>query len=157
MPTIAVHRLCDIDDASLRVLQEIQMLRDRIRRRAYDFYEARDAADGDSVDDWLRAEREICWVPQEDLQETDRTVHVIIGVSGLADEKIEVTLLPEMLLLRGASEDESDRQRGADSLGSESIVLFRQIFFPSPVHTESAVVRLEEGQLRVSAAKAEPA
>jgi len=32
---------------------------DRIRRRAYDLYEQRGRADGNDMDDWLRAEAEL--------------------------------------------------------------------------------------------------
>src|SRR5579863_9009458 len=100
MPTIAVQRLREVDDASLHLLQEIQTLRDAICRNAYDYYQARGATDGNSLDDWLRAEREMCWAPQEELHETDGAVHVMIGVSGVGDQTLKVTLLPEMIILR---------------------------------------------------------
>lgn len=150
MPTIRVQKLCELDDEDSRLLQEIH---DEISRRAYDVYEHRDATYGSSVDDWLRAEREVCWVPQEELEETDRAVHMKIGVSGIGEETIEVTLVPEMIILRGASEDRSD----ADSYEPRPKVLFRRIVFPSQIHTESAVVRLEADLLIVSAAKVEQA
>jgi hypothetical protein len=34
-------------------------LRDMIARRAYELYEERGCADGDDLDDWLRAEAEV--------------------------------------------------------------------------------------------------
>lgn len=155
MPALTVHKLCEIDRESLHLLEEFERLRDRIRRRAYEFYEARANQDGSCVDDWLRAEQEICWMPQEDFEETDRAVHVVIDVRGVVHEMIEVTLMPEMLILRGASENEI--QRGAESHESRSGALLRQICFPSRIHTESAVVRLEADQLKVLAAKVESA
>ena len=154
MPTITVQKLSELDDEDSRLLQEIH---DRISRRAYDVYEHRDATHGSSVDDWLRAEREVCWVPQEELRETDRAVHVKIGVSGVGEETIEVTLVPEMIILRGVSENGSDAQYGADSYEHSPKILFRRIVFPSQIHTESAVVRLEADLLIVSAAKVDQA
>lgn len=153
MPMISVHKLREPDDRSLRLLEEIQTLRDRTSRRAYEFYQSRADSDGSSVDDWLRAERELSWVPQEELWETDRAVYASIGLSGVADELIEVTLLPEMVILRGAG----DAQGGEDSNEPRSNVLFRRIVFPSQIHAESAVIRLEDDLLCVSAAKVEPA
>lgn len=147
---IAVQRLCEADDTSLRLLQEIQALRDAISRKAYDFYQARGATDGGPLDDWLRAEREVCWTTQEELHETDRAVHVMIGVSGVADQTIQVTLLPEMIILRGA-------QDGTDAHDSRLKVLLHQIVLPSQVDTESAVIQLDSDLLRVSAAKVESA
>lgn len=34
-------------------------LEDEVRRRAYELYEGRGGADGNEVDDWVRAEREV--------------------------------------------------------------------------------------------------
>jgi len=96
-------------------------------------------------------------VPQEELQETDRAVYVEIGVSDVPDQTIKVTLLPEMIILRGASENQRQAQVGTDSNESRSKVLFHWIVFPSQIDTESAVIRLEEDRLRVSAAKVESA
>jgi HSP20 family molecular chaperone IbpA len=155
VPMISVHRLREGDGVNFRLPQEIQMLHDRISRRAYDLYEARRAADGSPVNDWLRAEREVCWVPQVELQETDRAFHLMIRLSDVADERIEVNVLPEMIVLRSASENESGAQCGADLCQSEPKLLFGWIVFPSQIHAESAVIRLEDDLLRVSAAKLE--
>jgi len=155
VPMIAVQRLCEADDTSLRLLQEIQTLREKISRKAYDLYQARGASNGRSLDDWLQAEREVCWAPQEELHETDRAVHVMIGVSDVADQTIKVTLLPEMIILRGASEDQGGAQDRADSNESRRKALLHQIVLPSQIDTESAVIQLEADLLRVSAAKVE--
>ena len=156
VPTISIHKLCEPNAAALRSLQEIRALRDKISRRAYDLYQTRGASPGSSVDDWLRAEREVCWVPpQEELQETDRAIHLRIGMADVPEESVEVTLLPEMVILRGAKESESGGACAADSCPSGPKVLVRQIVFPSQIHTESAVIRLEAGRLHVSAAKME--
>ena len=157
MATINVHRLGEIDDAALRLQAQIDTLEDRIRRRAYDFGQGRSAADGGPVDDWLRAEREVCWVPRAELRETDLAIHLMIELSGVADESIEVTLLSDMVILRGASTDENDLQRPAPSCESAPRLLFRRIVLPSQVHAESSVVRLEDNLLKLSAAKVDPA
>lgn len=156
MPKISVRKLGEFDAAALRSLQEIQTLRDRISRRAYDLYQTRGGSHGNSLDDWLRAEREVCWLPpQEELQETDRAFHLKIGMCGLPSDAIEVTLLPEMVILRGAKEAASGAPCAADSCQSGPKVLVRQFVFPSHVDTESAVIRMEDDRLRVSAAKTE--
>jgi hypothetical protein len=76
-------------------------------------------------------------------------------MSDVPEETLEVTLLPEMVILRGAKQTKSDEASGGDSGPSGSKALFRQIAFPSQIHTESAVVRMEADRLRVSAAKTE--
>ncbi len=76
-------------------------------------------------------------------------------MSDVPEETVEVTLLPEMVILRGAKETGSTGSGAADSCRSGPKLLFRQIVFPSQVHTESAVIRMEADRLRVSAAKVE--
>jgi HSP20 family molecular chaperone IbpA len=157
MATISVRRLGQIDDAARRLLEEIDTLEDRIRRRAYYVGQGRGAAEGSPVDDWLRAEREVCWVPRAELRETGLAIHLTIGVSAVADKTIEVTLLPEMVILRGAREVENDSQYRKPLSEFAPRVLFRRIALPSHIHAESSVVRLEGGVLKLSAAKVDPA
>ena len=156
MATISVRRLAQLDDTTLRLLDEISTLEDRIRRRAYEFGQVRGPAGGSPVDDWLHAEREVCWVPQAELQETDLAIHLMIGLSGVAHRTLDVTVLPEMVILRGASAHENGSQCGA-LVEPAPRVLCRRIAFPSQVHAESTVVRLEDDFLKVSAAKVDPA
>jgi HSP20 family molecular chaperone IbpA len=155
VPAISVRKLRELDDVTERLLQEVEDLKVSISVRAYDLYHFRGALDGSDVDDWLQAEREMSWVPQEQIEETDRAFHVVISVSYLPEEIIEVTLLPEMIILRGASEPDNG-QRAAEPCESTRRILLRRIAFPSQVHTESAVVHLEADLLRVSAAKLGP-
>jgi HSP20 family molecular chaperone IbpA len=157
MAVISVRRLPELDGAALRLLEEIDALDDTIRRRAYDFCQGRAAGDGSPVDDWLRAEQEVCWVPQAELRETDLAIHLMIGLSGVADETLDVTVLPEMVILRGTSAHENGSQRGGQSFELAPRVLCRRIAFPSQVHVKSSVVRFEDDLLKVSAAKVDPA
>ena len=109
------------------------------------------------MDDWLNAEQKVCWVPQAELQETDLAFHLMIRLSGVTNETLDVTVLPEMVILRGASAHENGSQPGVPSFELAPRVLYRRIAFPSQVHTESSVVRFEDDLLKVSAAKVDPA
>lgn len=156
MTRISVRRLSEVDGAAHRLLEEIAALEGRIRRRAYDSGQARAAVWVSPVDDWLVAEREICWVPQAKLQETDLAVHLMIELAEVADETIEVTMLPQMVILRGAGAVEDDSHRRAPFEAAPKVLL-RRISFPAQVHAESSVVRLENDFLKLSAAKVDPA
>jgi HSP20 family molecular chaperone IbpA len=157
MATISVRRLGECDDAALRLLEEVDAIEDTIRRRAYDVGQGHGAGGGSPTDDWLRAEQEVCWVPRAELQEADLTIHVMIELSGVANETLEVTVLPKMVILRGASAHENGSQRGAPAFELAPTVLCRRIAFPSQIHAHSSVVRLEDDLLKVSAAKVDPA
>jgi len=136
-----VHKLDCIDEAAQDTLGQIDALQERIRARAQEFYLERAGVEGSAVDDWLRAEREVAWVPAEELRETDRAVH--IRFFELPDAMIEVTVLPESIILRSHAGESGPK------------VLCRQITLPVQIHAASAVVRLDADLLTLSAAKTE--
>lgn len=157
MAAISVYRLPELDDVASRLIQDLQSLRDKISRKAHYYYRTRGSSDGGDVDDWLRAEREVSWVPHEELRETDRAFHVMMAVSSVPVRTIEVILLPEMVIVRGARENENQERCGADGRETAPKLFLRRISFPSQIHTESAVVSLVDDRLRMSAAKVDPA
>jgi hypothetical protein len=137
---ITVHKLDCIDEETQNALDQITALQDRIRARAQGFYLERGGTDGDAVDDWLRAEREVSWALREELRETDRALY--IDWRELPDTRIDVRVLPEMIILRDA--------RAGEPAGK---ALGRRIAFPVQIHPQSAVVRLDDDRLTVAAAK----
>jgi len=141
---IRIHKLDCMDEETKDLLGQIDALQKRIRARAQDLYLERvgqgDGAWGDSVGDWLRAEREVSWTPVQEMEETDRSLSV--RLFELPEAPIEVMVLPEMILLRNGA------------AGQSSKALAQQIVFPARIHPRSAVVRLDEDGLTVLAAKA---
>lgn len=155
MSTVFVRRLHSRDEAGEALWREIDDLESEIRQKTQQLFEARGGVPGDADDDWVRAEREVCWVPQSELKESDRAFRAVIGIPGLDAGDIEVTLLPEMMIVRGKGLQDLD---GADRIHfSEfgSRTLFRKISIPALVHVESAVVACEKNLLEISAAKVE--
>jgi HSP20 family protein len=155
MSTVSVRRLRGLDDTPESLQIEIETVQNIIRRSAEQLFLARRGTGGSAMDDWLRAERQSCWAPQAELKETDTAFHLWIGVPGLGPEEIEVTLLPEAVILRGTNADEEDRpcQIHFSDFGTKK--LFRRIAFPSQIHVDSAAVILDKSMLKVSAAKIE--
>jgi hypothetical protein len=137
---ITVHKLDCINEETQNALDRITELQDRIRARAQEFYLERGGTGGDAIDDWLRAEREVSWVTPEELQETDRAFY--IRLRQLPHATIDVTVLPEMIILRDA--------RAGEPAGK---ALGRRIALPAQVHPQSAVVRLDDDRLTVAVAK----
>ena len=155
MSTVFVRRLHARDEASDALWKEVDDLEEKIRQKAQELFEVRGSVPGDADDDWVRAEREVCWVPQAELKESDRAFRAVIGIPGLEAQEIEVTLLPGMMIVRGKGRQERD---GADRIHfSEfgSRTLFRKIPIPALVHVDSAVVAFEKNLLEISAAKLE--
>lgn len=155
MSTVSVRRLRGLDDTPESLQIEIETIQNTIRQSAEQLFLARRGTDGSAMDDWLRAERQACWAPQAELKETDTAFYLWIGVPGLGPEEIEVTLLPEAVILRGTSANEEDRpcQIHFSDFGTKK--LFRRIALPSQIHVDSAAVILDKSMLKVSAAKIE--
>jgi len=155
MSTVFVRRLHSRDEAEETLWREIDDLEAEIRQKAQQKFEARGGVPGDADDDWIRAEREVCWVPQAELKESEEAFRAVIGLPGLEAREIEITLLPEAMIVRGKGLQDLD---GADRIHfSEfgSRTLFRKIPIPAPVHVDSAVVAFEKNLLEICAAKLE--
>ena len=140
---VRVYRLDCIDQTTQYVLDELNTVRDKIRARAEDLFRERGGTEGNDVEDWLRAEREVSWAPRENVEESERAL--CFQFFDLPEDAIEVRVLPTMILLRRVGETQPGTR-----------VLCRQIVLQSQIHAKSAVVRRDADLLTVSAAKLEP-
>ncbi len=155
MSTVRVRRLHSRDEIPEPLLQEIIDLENQIRDAAQRLFESRGGIGGDPDDDWARAERQICWSPQAELKESETAFRLLMGVPGLRAADLDITLLPEEVIVSGmgiGNQDESARVHFSE-FGSG--VLFRKIALPACGHVASAVVIFENHLLKVAAAKVE--
>lgn len=70
MPALDVQKVPTTEDRSLPIFAEFDRLADRIRLEAYHLFAHRSSGDGHALDDWLAAERNLCW-PAAKLIERD--------------------------------------------------------------------------------------
>ena len=75
---------------TLPVFKEMESVFDRIRARAFDLSLRRGFGDGHALDDWLAAEREICWATGE-LVEQEKAVTLSVALPGFEAADISVT------------------------------------------------------------------
>jgi HSP20 family molecular chaperone IbpA len=155
MSTVFVTRLHSREEADDSLWRDVDDLEKTIRQRAQQLFEARGSVPGDADEDWVRAEREVCWVPQAELKESDRAFRAVIGIPGLDTGDIEVTLLPEMMIVRGKGLQDFDGACRVHFSEFGSRTLFRKIPIPALVHVDSAVVAFEKNLLEICAAKLE--
>jgi HSP20 family molecular chaperone IbpA len=155
MSDVFVRRLHARDEIAEPWWKQIDSLEEKVRQAAQRLYETRESLPHDAEDDWVRAEREVSWAPQAELKETDGAFQVRIGIPGLRAGEVEVTLLPETIIVRGKSIKESDGKARFHFSEFGSGALFRKIPIPAAVHVDSAVVTFEKNLLEISAAKME--
>ena len=85
---------------SKSIFDEMERMRDRITRRAYEMFSANGGMFGRDMDDWLQAERELVWKPAVELAEKDGAFRLEIAVPGVDAEDIDVEVTPEDILIK---------------------------------------------------------
>ena len=72
MNTLSVRYLFPEDPDALSLFESLNELQEAIRQRAFGLFEERGTVHGNDMEDWLRAERELVWVPKAETMEDDK-------------------------------------------------------------------------------------
>lgn len=150
------------DDRSLPVFAEVGELMESIRRRAFELFTDRGFVAGHELDDWLAAEREVCWPPAE-LEETDDRFEFEVALAGFEPEEVAVTVTPRELIVKAvheATQEEGPEPRRKQTRWSmfRSNEVYRRIELPQAIEVGKVTARLRNGLLVVAMPKArEPA
>jgi len=161
MSQLNVQKVRAADDRTLPVFSEFARLAEEIRLKAYNLFAHRgDGGDGGShaLDDWLAAEREVCW-PSAELTEGDAVCTVKVALAGFEPGEINVTATPREILIKAAHERERQSAKEGDGklCWSEfrSNEVLRRIELPAPVNVDKISARLSNGLLEIVAPKAD--
>jgi HSP20 family protein len=157
MPSVPIRRIKDPAVGGQSLFQELENLFAQIKERAYSLFQQRGSGEGGDLDDWLRAEREFLWTPPADLIDTGEELRVRIAAPGFEADEIDVTALPNTIIVRGESKQEREQQEG-EVLVSEfsSRKLYRRFDLPAPIDPDEMTAKLEKGVLHIAAPKSEP-
>jgi HSP20 family protein len=156
MSRIEVKRVSEKDDRSLPIFAEFDRLADRIRMQAYQLFRHRGQGEGHALDDWLAAEREVCW-PAAEFAETDDAFALKVALAGFEPKDIEVTATPREVIVKAAREQ---RKSGPGKEGElkwsefRSSDVFRRFELPADVDVDKLAASLSNGLLEVKAPKA---
>ncbi|MEM8815366.1 MAG: Hsp20/alpha crystallin family protein [Pseudomonadota bacterium] len=146
------------EDRSLPVFAEFDEIVERIRQRAFELFSSRGYQAGQKLDDWLTAEREICW-PAAELKEGKKTYKVKVALAGFDGDDITVTAGPSELIVKASQESstEDERESGDENVQwSEfhSKEVFRRIDMPGEIDLSSVTADFKHGMLKITARKA---
>ena len=154
MSRVEVERISEASNRRLPIFDEFEKVADRIRMQAYKLFAHRGADDGHALDDWLAAEREVCW-PTAELAESDHQYSLKVALAGFDAKEIAVTATPREIIVKAAHEHE--RSGGeAELKWSEfrSNDVFRRVELPGDVDVDQISARLNNGLLEITAPKA---
>jgi HSP20 family molecular chaperone IbpA len=160
MPQLDVQKVPSAEDRSLPVFAELDRLADRIRIQAYNLFARRGAGEGRALDDWLAAEREICW-PAAKLSERDGAFALEVALAGFEAGEIVVTATPQEIIVKAAHEHakKSDSDTGDKLRWSEfrSDSVLRRVELPSAVDVNKITASFKNGLLTITAPQVEKA
>jgi len=156
MSRIDIHRVPEASDRSLPIFTEFDQLADRIRQRAYQFFKHGPAGDGHALDDWLAAEREVCW-PNAELTEQDDRFVLRVAMPGFEAADIDVTATPNEIIVKGMQEHQQMQKGNGKLRWTEfrSDDVLRHIELPSPIDVNKASATLKNGLLEIMAPRAQ--
>ncbi len=136
------------------VLQELKEAFDAIRAKAFEFFERRGGNPGQEIDDWIQAERELFWVPQAELAETDTEFKIQVAVPGFDAKDLQVTAQPGEIVVRGnAEKSAANKEKNVCYSEFSGKSLYRRFELATPIEAERATARVEQGMLTVTAPK----
>jgi len=154
MADVAVQKIDHEKPIRGPALQELTDVFDAVRAKAFELFERRGGTPGQEVEDWIQAERELFWVPQAELSETDAEYKIQVGVPGFDAKNIQVAAQPGEILVRANVEKRVENQEKNvrySEFGEKS--LYRRFELATPIEVERTTARVEQGMLTVTAPK----
>jgi HSP20 family molecular chaperone IbpA len=159
---IKVEKVADLKKRTLPVFKEVESLSDRIRSRAFEMFSGRGFADGHALDDWVAAEREICW-PAGELVEQDKDYVLSLTLPGFEPADISVTTTPREVIVHAKTKTERKGEEEAKKGAKEKLCwsefrsndVYRRVELAKDIDVQTVSASLKNGILKIVAAKAE--
>jgi HSP20 family protein len=157
MSSPSIQKVPESKDRSLPIFEEYDQLADRIRKRAFSFFDGRGRRSGYALEDWLKAEREICR-PAAKLSESGSEYELDVALAGFKPEDINITATPSELIIKASHESRSnkkEKREGAKVRWSEffSEDVYRHVELPGAVDVNHVSAHLDNGLLKIVAPK----
>jgi HSP20 family protein len=154
MPDVAVEKHHNAEKPVWSLFEETRKLFDEIQSRAFGLFEERNGGDGSPLDDWFRAEREMCSVPPSELAEDDKEFHLTAAVPGLKAKEIKVTATPREVVIQGeSSKRKKGSRKGVQFSELSEKQVFRRVDLPASIDVDGIKAKLEDGMLSIDMPK----
>jgi HSP20 family molecular chaperone IbpA len=153
MARLPVQKIQSADDRTLPIFAELDQLADRIRMEAFNLFSRRGGGDGRALDDWVAAERDVCW-PAAELAERDGAFTLGVALAGFEPAEVSVTATPREIIVKASHE--RSRQPANDVRWSEfrSDSVLRRVELPADVDVGRISATLKNGLLEIIAPRA---
>jgi HSP20 family protein len=134
------------------ILDEMNEMQDRIRRRAHEIFEQSGSIPGRNIENWTQAERELMWKPAFELSEKDGQFQLEAAIAGVDPKDIDIQVTPEDIIVRAETRHEHSEQKGmVHQCEFEAGTMFRAIHLPKKIDPDKVKAEFQNGLIRVSA------
>jgi HSP20 family protein len=143
---------------SKSIFDEVERMRDRIMRRAYDIFTSNGSFFGKDFEDWMQAERELVWKPTVELTEKDDAFRLELSAPGIDPKNLDIEVTPEDILIRADVHHEHRKEEGEVHICEFAHGnLFRSIHLPKKIEPDKVKAEFKNGLLTLNAPVAEEA
>jgi HSP20 family protein len=155
MTAVNVQKAAKEADRTLPIFKDIDRLTQRIRERAFAVFAARSFQQDWALNDWLTAERELCW-PASELVEREKDYTLNVAMAGFKPQDITVTAAPRELIVHAAvaqtrsHKAKEERVCWSEFRGND---VYRRIALPADILVDKVSARYEHGLLKITAPK----
>ncbi len=154
MGKLNVKTVSSNEDRTLPIFAELEEISDRIQDRAYQLFSDRGFQQGRDLDDWLEAERLICW-PTSELVEHDKDFTIDVALAGFKPDEISVTATPSEIIVKAEQEERQADEKAVTHFSEfRSRKALRRFALPEEVSTDRISAKLQDGILEIQALKA---
>ena len=109
MSRVNVWKETENQDRTAPVFAEVDALLQRVREKAFAIFMDRGHHHGHALDDWLAAERELCW-PAVEFVADDNGCELEFALPGYEAAEIEVTAMPREVIVHAWKKTEAKGQ-----------------------------------------------
>lgn len=156
MSRLTVSKILSEEDRDLPIFTEFEKIVERIRDRAFRLSGARGYVGEHALDDWLTAERQICWPPSR-MTEIHDAYEISVALAGFDKDEIDVTATDREIIIKAAhetaeiDEDEMTVTHFSEFCGNH---VFRRFELPADIRVEEVTASFDNGLLTIDAPKA---
>jgi len=137
------------------IIDRIEEVWHAVARRAFEIFEAGGKQDGNDLDNWLTAERELLSTADTELSEKDNEITIKAQVPGFSQKDLKVLVEPQKVLIKGHVHEQKDNKT-ADTVYSEQSdrQICQSVDLPATVNLDNVNATLTGGVLTIVLTKA---
>ena len=153
MSRVRVQTLSSDQARNLPIFLELAEIAERIRDRAYKLFSDRGFVEGFELEDWLRAEQQVCWPPAELVEESDE-FEIKVALAGYEPDEIFDTATPTEIIVKAdhqSGEDDEDAITRFSEFRENRV--YRRFELPAKIRIDNVEAKFRNGLLEIEAEK----